>query len=56
MTRFADEYKNNITYVPRAIRNTRITRMIVGFMGIKSDLSSSKTIPKTERNTIATSN
>ena len=42
--------------VPLAIRRTRITRMMVGLMGIKSDSNSSITIPTTERNTIPTSN
>ena len=41
--------------LPLAIRKTRITRMMVGLMGIRSDSSSSITMPTTERNTIPTS-
>ena len=41
--------------LPLAIRKTRITRMMGGLMGIRSDSSSSITMPTTERNTIPTS-
>ena len=43
-------------YLPLAIRRTRMTRIMVGFIGIKSDFNSSSTIPKTDKNTMATSN
>ena len=40
---------------PLAIRNTLMTRIMVGLIGIISDLSSSRTMPTTERMTMATS-
>ena len=41
--------------LPLAMRRTRMTRMMVGFMGIIPDSISSKTIPTIERKTMATS-
>ena len=40
----------------RAIRNTRITRIIVGLIGIILDSTSSNTMPTTDSITIPTSN
>ena len=42
--------------LPLAILRTLMTRMMVGLMGMRSDLSSSRTMPRIERITITTSN
>ncbi len=41
--------------VPLAILRTRMTLMMVGLMGMRSDFISSRTIPSTERKTMTTS-
>ena len=48
--------RGSIQALPRAILNTLMTRRIVGLMGIISDLSSSSTMPKTDKITMKTSN
>jgi len=52
-----NEKQHNIqeTTLPRAIRRTLITRMIVGLIGMTPDFISSRMIPAIERKTMAMS-